>query len=79
MKEDSLWNTSRGVEHCALRPNAAAAYLHCNEYGSSSPRGGGGSVIESQGWPRHLVFGAKDSEHDNAVALKRQLELRLAR
>ena len=26
-----------------------------------------------------LVFGAKDSEHNNAVALKQQLELRLAR
>jgi uncharacterized protein YeaO (DUF488 family) len=26
-----------------------------------------------------LVFGAKDSEHNNAVALKQQLELRLTR
>ena len=26
-----------------------------------------------------LVFAAKDSEHNNAVALKQQLELRLAR
>jgi len=26
-----------------------------------------------------LVFGAKDSEHNNAVVLKQQLELRLAR
>ena len=52
----------------AVRPGTRAAFGRAR-----------GTVARAKAGHVTLVFAAKDSEHNNAVALKQQLELRLTR